>query len=138
MTVVVEYKIRDENTTMDEWLDVWSVRGDDARDDEPETSAYAACVNVQEPDKVMIFERYEHGIESIKLHGERTAHATLMETMGKARMTKYQALPGVMFYDIPGYGWWSRPTQRKDAHTGVVLGRQSNQWDIKGTLTEKQ
>ena len=36
MTVVVEYKIREENTTMDEWLGVWGPRGEDARDGEDE------------------------------------------------------------------------------------------------------
>ena len=69
----------------------------------------------------MVFERYDNGVSSIQKHGERTAHATLLETMGKAKMTKYTSMPGLIFYDIPNYGWWSRPTPRKDANTIVVL-----------------
>ena len=43
MTAVVEFQIRPENTTMEEWLDEWQKRAEDALEFEPETTAYEAC-----------------------------------------------------------------------------------------------
>jgi len=122
MSCIVEYNIRKENTTMEKWLEMWKPRAVDARDGEPETSAYAACINTNNPERVLVFERYDHGMASIKLHSEREAHKTLIQTMFEKNVTKYQALPGLLFYDIPGYGWWSRPgKQRKDKDTILIV-----------------
>ena len=37
MTAIVEFQIRKENTTMQDWLLEWGKRADDARVGEPET-----------------------------------------------------------------------------------------------------
>ena len=49
MTAVVEFQIRPENTTMEEWLDEWQKRAEDALECEPETTAYEACINEEDP-----------------------------------------------------------------------------------------
>ena len=53
---------------MEEWLAEWNKRALDARDGEPETTAYAAAVNVEEESRVLIFERYAFGQRSLKIH----------------------------------------------------------------------
>jgi hypothetical protein len=85
MTAMVEYQIRQETTNMDAWLEQWSKRADDAHDFEPETSAYCAAVNVENDSQILVFERYEQGSHSLKLHVERPAHAGATETTGEAR-----------------------------------------------------
>ena len=45
MTTLVEYQIRPETTSLDEWLQVWDLRAEDARSGEPDTSAYAEYVS---------------------------------------------------------------------------------------------
>ncbi len=110
ITVLVEYEIRAETTTMEEWLQVWSHRGEDALLGEPETSAYEALTSLQEAQQVLIFERYVNGDASVQAHIARPAHATLMETMGARRMTRRRVMTNV-FADVDGYGWWARPEQ---------------------------
>ena len=39
LTVLVEFEIRNDTTTMAQWLDVWGARGLDALGHEPETTA---------------------------------------------------------------------------------------------------
>ena len=68
MTTMVEYQIRSESTSMEEWLDEWETRARDALDGEPETSAYAAARNLEDETNVLVFERYRKGDGSLKLH----------------------------------------------------------------------
>ncbi|SVA23608.1 uncharacterized protein METZ01_LOCUS76462, partial [marine metagenome] len=56
---------------MREWLVEWNKRALDARDGEPETIAYAAAVNVEDENGVLIFERYANGEQSLKTHSDR-------------------------------------------------------------------
>ena len=53
ITVLVEYHIRPENCSMAEWLEIWRPRAEDARDGEPETTAYAACLNTANDDRAL-------------------------------------------------------------------------------------
>ena len=110
---------------MEEWLAEWNKRARDARDGEPETTAYAAAVNVEEENGVLIFERYALGERSLKTHSERPAHKALMDAMAARNMTKRMVYAS-SFTDAPNYGWWSR-SERPDAATSegailVVLG----------------
>lgn len=109
ITAVVEYQIRPENNSMRDWLDVWSIRGRDAQQGEPETNAYATAVNLDDPNNVVVFERYARGTKSVKLHTQRQAHADLMQVMGERNMTKRQVMTAV-FSDLPDFGFWSRPS----------------------------
>ena len=47
MTALVEFQIRTEETTMDDWLAEWQKRAQDALEAEPETTAYAAAVSLE-------------------------------------------------------------------------------------------
>jgi len=107
-TAIVEFQIRPENVTMEGWLDIWDKRARDAWEGEPETSAYAAAVNLEDERNVLIFERYTHGDGSLRKHQQREAHAELTRTMGERNVTKRRVL-STRFEDIPDYGWWSRP-----------------------------
>jgi quinol monooxygenase YgiN len=119
ITVLVEYEIRAENTTMDEWLQVWSHRGEDALFGEPDTSAYEALISLQEERQVLIFERYTNGDASVQAHIARPAHATLMEVMGERRMTRRRVMTN-LFADVNGYGWWGRPEQVATMREGGI------------------
>lgn len=107
MTVLVEFQIRTDETTMDDWLDEWQKRAQDALDAEPETTAYAAAVSLEDESCVFVCERYVHGSASLKFHMERPSHAALNETMGTRRMTKRRVM-GTGFFDVPDFGWWRR------------------------------
>ena len=106
-TVLVEFQIRPESNTMPEWVTEWDRRASDAAEFEPETTAYAAAVNVEDPNNILIFERYSRGDESLETHMERPAHKALMQAMADRNMTK-RMLWNTRFPDIDGYGWWSR------------------------------
>ena len=110
ITALVEFEIRASETSMEEWLDVWGHRGDDALLGEPETSAYEALTSSQAPQQVLIFERYDKGDASLQAHVERPAHAQLTETMGERRMTRRRVMSN-LFVDVVDYGWWGRPEQ---------------------------
>ena len=56
-TAIVEFEIRPENNSMEEWLQAWRPRGDDALHGEPDTTAYAALPSAENPNQVLIFER---------------------------------------------------------------------------------
>ena len=88
MTAFVEFQIRTDETTMGEWLDEWQKRAQDALEAEPETTAYAAAVSLEDESCVLVYEHYAHGTASLKFHVERPSHAVLTETMGARRMTK--------------------------------------------------
>lgn len=107
LTALVEYQVRTETTSVDEWLDVWQERGQDALLGEPDTSAYAAARSLQDESHVLVFERYAHGQSSVDAHVARPAHAALMETMGERSMTRRRVMSNV-FADIEDYGWWDR------------------------------
>lgn len=118
ITVLVEYQIRPEATSRDEWLTEWRARAEDARVGEPETGAYAAAVNLSEPLNVLVFERYQQGAASLKAHMERDAHATLISNMGSRNMTKRRVL-STRATDLD-YGWWRR-TDAPGNQQGVYL-----------------
>lgn len=125
MTTIVEFQIRPESNSMDEWLAEWDLRARDAYEGEPETSAYAAAVNLENELNVLVYERYDHGQKSLDIHTARPAHAALMAAFGERNMTKRLVMV-TQFEDIPDYGWWARP-DRADASTAtgnilVVLG----------------
>jgi len=107
LTALVEYQVRTETTTVNEWLDVWQERGQDALIGEPDTSAYAAALSLQDESHVLVFERYAQGQSSIDAHIARPAHAALMETMGEGNMTRRLVMSNV-YADIENYGWWDR------------------------------
>ena len=107
LTALVEYQVRTETTTVDEWLDVWQKRGQDALVGEPGTSAYEAARSQQDESHVLVFERYAQGQSSIDAHVARPAHGILMETMGERSMTRRRVMSN-QFADIEGYGWWDR------------------------------
>ena len=109
MTTMVEFQIRPENNSMDEWLDEWERRADDALHGEPETSAYASAINLDDDRNVLVFERYTKGQSSLKAHVDRPAHQTLTETMGQRNMTKRRVMSS-RYFDVPEFGWWSRQT----------------------------
>lgn len=120
MTTVVEYQIRPENTTQEEWLLEWDKRAEDARSGEDETNAYAAAINLENELNVLVFERYAKGNISLKAHMERPAHATLMEVMGERRMTKRRVMSS-QFIDVPDFGWWGRPASCDPNAEGAIL-----------------
>ena len=123
LTALVEYEVRTDSTSVNEWLDVWQDRGEDALVGEPETSAYEAAVSDQDTGQVLVFERYTNGRASIDTHIERPAHTTLMETMGGRKMTRRRVMSN-HFADIENYGWWSRAvgeTPMRDANVLITL-----------------
>lgn len=110
LTILVEFEIRADSCTTEEWLDVWRQRAQDAQDHEPETSAYAAALATEDTARVLIFERYENGQTSLDAHMQRDAHAQLLQAMGARNMTKRRVMSQFLA-DIEGYGWWERPDQ---------------------------
>lgn len=119
-TALVEYQIRAENTDMAEWLSVWNPRGEDALIGEPETSAYATAVNVENELNVLVFERYAHGESSVQQHMARPAHAELMTALGERNLTKRRVM-STSFEDVADYGWWSRPEKPSGADVILVV-----------------
>lgn len=107
MTALVEFQIRSDETTMDDWLEEWQKRAQDAFDAEPETTAYAAAVSLEDESCVFVYERYVRGGASLKFHMERSSHAALNKTMSARRMTKRRVM-GTGFFDVPDFGWWRR------------------------------
>ena len=107
MTAIVEFQVNSETTTTDEWLNEWAARAEDAREGEPDTSAYASALNTESKGSVLVFERYDHGDESLKAHSEREAHKHLHSRMGEKNMTKRRVM-SARFNDVNSYGWWSR------------------------------
>ncbi len=112
LTAIVEYQIRAENNSMDEWLEVWKPRGEDAQIGEPETLAYATAVNDEEPSQVLVYERYQRP-ESLPIHSAREAHKTLLSTMGERNMTRRRVFSG-RFDDGDGFGWWVPSGEQAD------------------------
>ena len=121
LTALVEYQVRTETTTVDDWLDVWKNRGQDALVGEPGTSAYEAARSLQDESHVLVFERYTQGQSSIDAHVARPAHGVLMETMGERSMTRRRVMSH-QFSDIEGYGWWDRAqTAEPMSDAGVTI-----------------
>jgi len=110
VTALVEFQVRKETTTPDEWLNVWQPRGQDALDAEPSTTAYEAAVSEDHSHNILIFERYTNGDDSIKEHIARPSHQVLNETMAANQMTKRRVMANRL-QDIEHYGWWARPDQ---------------------------
>ncbi|MCZ6458514.1 MAG: antibiotic biosynthesis monooxygenase [Gammaproteobacteria bacterium] len=120
MTTMVEFQIRPENTSLEAWLDEWEKRADDAQHGEPETSAYAAAINLEDAKNVLVFERYVNGNSSLQRHVERPAHKTLTETMGERRMTKRRVMSS-RYFDVADFGWWSRPETAEPTLEGAII-----------------
>jgi len=108
LTVMVEFQMRAEATTPEEWLAEWAIRGDDALHGEPETDTYAAALNEDDDHQVLIFERYRNGERSLAAHIDRPAHQELNTAMGEGKMTKRRVMTS-RFHDLADFGWWSRP-----------------------------
>jgi len=119
ITALVEYQIRTDTCTPQEWLTVWGVRAQDALQGEPQTTAYEALVATDDPGRVLVFERYANGQPSIEAHTARPAHAELVTTMGERNMTKRRVMRNVLA-DIDGYGWWGREKQTAEQTTAGV------------------
>ena len=120
LTAIVEFQIRPENVSLDGWLDIWEKRAQDAWEGEPETSAYATAVNLEDERNVLVFERYTGGASSISQHVERPAHAELTRTMGERNVTKRRVM-NARFDDIADYGWWSREVDGRRGAEGAIL-----------------
>ena len=111
MTAIVEFQVNTETTSVEQWLEEWSKRAEDARVGEPQTPSYAAALNSETRDQVLVFERYSQGDISLKEHLNRSAHQELHERMGAGNMTKRRVM-STHFVDVEEYGWWSRPEQQ--------------------------
>ena len=111
MTAIVEFQVNTETTSVEQWLEEWSKRAEDARVGEPQTPSYAAALNSETRDQVLVFERYSQGDISLKEHLNRSAHQELHERMGAENMTKRRVM-STHFVDVEEYGWWSRPEQQ--------------------------
>ncbi len=125
LTVFVEFEIRKENTTAEQWVETWAERALDAWHHEPETLAYEAMISQEDDSRVLIFERYAN-LNSVELHVARPAHEKLQSIMGEARMTR-RLVRKMVALDIPDYGWWARsdrprqPDGRPNGDTIVAL-----------------
>ena len=111
MTAIVEFQVNTETTSVEQWLEEWSKRAEDARVGEPQTPSYAAALNSEARDHVLVFERYSQGDISLKEHLNRSAHQKLHERMDAENMTKRRVM-STHFVDVEGYGWWARPEQQ--------------------------
>ena len=107
MTALVEYQVRTEEITVDDWLDEWQKRAQDAFDAEPETTTYAAAASLEDDSSLFFYEHYESGRAGLKLHMERSSHALLNETMAARRMTKRRVM-STGFFDLPDFGFRGR------------------------------
>jgi len=107
LTALVEYQIRTDETTLDDWLDVWQKRAQDALEAEPDTTTYAAAASLEDESYLLFYEHYANGRVGLKFHMERPSHAVLNETMGDRRMTKRRVM-GIGFFDLPDFGWRGR------------------------------
>ena len=111
MTAIVEFQVNTETNSVEQWLEEWSKRAEDARVGEPQTPSYAAALNSEARDHVLVFERYSQGDISLKEHLNRSAHEELHKRMGAESMTKRRVM-STHFVDVEEYGWWSRPEQQ--------------------------
>jgi len=107
LTALVEFEVRTANNSVEEWLEVWRERAQDALIGEPETIAYETAVSQDNPSQILVFERYTNGQSSIGAHVKREAHISLNETMGGRNMTRRRVMSNLL-NDIDDYGWWSR------------------------------
>ena len=119
-TALVEFEIRKENTTAEQWVARWAERALDAWHHEPETLAYEAMVSVEDDSRILIFERYANGSASVEAHRARPSHQELESAMGEARMTR-RLVRSTAAADIPDYGWWMRPDRPRQAD-GRTMG----------------
>ena len=111
MTAIVEFEVPADEMSMDEWLTLWGPRGDDARDFEPETCAYEAMVSVEDPTRVLAYERYTTGDAGLAFHMQRPSHAEIARALGDSGVNMKRTFIS-KFVDLPGYGWWSRPERQ--------------------------
>lgn len=120
MTTLVEYQVRTEEISTADWLAVWQQRADDALTAEPETTAYAAAVSLEDESSLLFYEHYVHGTASLKLHMDRPSHTTLTETMAARRMTRRRVM-STGFFDLPKFGWRSRGNNTQISHDAVIV-----------------
>lgn len=111
MTIAVEFEIRQEKSSTKDWLQVWGIRAQDALDHESYTTSYEAAISNKDPNRVLVFERYEGGEASLHKHMERPAHAALMDSMQSGRMTRRR--PWIaMGHESSTDGWWVAESNR--------------------------
>jgi hypothetical protein len=74
---------------------------------------------------VLVYERYERGLSSLQTHMVRPSHKAIAEAMGARRMNRRRTLVNIAF-DVPDYGWWSRPDSaspaKGDSYSFTLLG----------------
>ena len=121
MVIAVEFEVRRETTTTADWIRTWGERATDAFDYEPKTTAYEAAVAIDDPNKVLVFERYEGGDASLHEHMHRPAHEALMEKMQSERMTRRR--PWIaMGYEVDEFGWrFSKESKTGIKGEGIVI-----------------
>ena len=119
MTALVEYQVRTDEVTTDEWLEVWQSRAQDALVAEPETAGYAAAVSLEDESCLFFYEHYINGLAGLKVHMERTSHSVLTETMAARRMTKRRVM-STGFYDLPDFGWRGRDEKTLICRDAVI------------------
>lgn len=117
-TMFFGVEVREETSTVQEWLDIWGKRATDAADFEPDTSAYAGCVSmampqigatVSNPKEVLVFERYSSGRRAVELHSARQAHRDLVKEQLELRNTKRATLLNLWSEDLWGFARKDRP-----------------------------
>ena len=121
LTAYVEFEIRKDNTTAEQWVARWAERALDAWHHEPETLSYEAMISLEDNSRILIFERYANGMTSIQAHMARPSHKGLESAMGEARMTR-RLVRSVAAADIPGYGWWSRSDRPRQTDGRTIGG----------------
>jgi len=121
MTAIVEFQVPPEEISMDDWLTLWAPRGADALYGEPETPGYEAAVSLEDPSKVIVYERYSKGDSSLAIHMQRPSHAEIATALKDNNVSMNRTFIA-KFVDIPDYGWWSRPEQTQTfADEGAFL-----------------
>ena len=115
----IEFQIRKESCNMQEWLAEFAKRAAAAERDEPGTLAYAALVNDNKPDNVLIYERYSSAAAQ-QAHGKHPAHKVFTDTLGKRKMTKRMVQQG-MFEEKAGYPFGTKPLVNSGKDTRVMF-----------------
>eukprot|EP00935_MAST-01C_sp_MAST-1C-sp1_P001238 g1238.t1 len=89
----VEFQVRTENCTTEEWLDAFQGRAAAALEEEPGTYCYEALTNASKPNHVLVYERYASEAAQ-KAHSATPAHKAFTDALGQKRMTKRMVMQG--------------------------------------------
>ncbi len=121
--LIPEFEVDHETVSRDEWLRVWGVRATDALDHEDYTPSYGAAVALDQPNQVLIFERYAGGEDALRRHMARQAHDALMNEMTARQMTK-RRVAMAWLAEVSDWGCWTPrdPSLPSSGHELSVLG----------------